>query len=108
MIVSLAITILIESAVIIGYARWRKKPLMHLLLSGILANLVTQSILWIVLNKFSDHYLTALLVSEICIWWMEGLFLYLFPRNNLKLGEALVLSLIMNLVSFTIGWFLPM
>jgi len=107
-IVSLAITVLIESAVVVGYAHWRKKPLMHLLLSGILANLVTQSILWIVLNKFSDNYLTVLLVSEICIWWIEGLILYLYPYNKLKLGEALALSLAMNLASFTIGWFLPM
>jgi hypothetical protein len=107
-IVTLAITILIESAIIVGYARWRKRHLTHLLLSGILANLITQSILWIVLNKFSDHYLTVLLVSEICIWWIEGLFLYLYPYNKLKLGEALALSLAMNLASFTIGWFLPM
>jgi hypothetical protein len=107
-IVSLALTVLIESAVIVGYAHWRKKPLIHLLLSGTLANLVTQSILWIVLNKFSDNYLTVLLVSEICIWWIEGLILYLYPYNKLKLGKALVLSLAMNLASFTIGWFLPM
>ncbi len=106
-IVSLALTVLIESAVIVGYGRWHKKPLRHLLLSGVLANLVTQSILWVILNKFSDHYRTVLLVSEICIWWIEGLILCLYPHNKLKLDEALVLSLAMNLASFTIGWFLP-
>jgi hypothetical protein len=107
-IVSLAFTVLIESAVIVGYAYWRKKPLLHLLFSGILANLVTQSILWIVLNKFVNNYLTVLLVSEICIWWIESLILYLYLYNKLKLGQALVLSLAMNLASFTVGWFLPM
>jgi hypothetical protein len=37
-IVTLAITILIESAIIVGYARWRKKPLTHLLFSTVHAS----------------------------------------------------------------------
>ena len=107
MIVTLAITILIESMVVSGYAVWRKKPLTHLLLSSILANLFTQTLLWIALTLFPHAYLATLLISEIGIWGMEGLILFYYRYNQLKLGEALVLSLAMNLASFTIGWFLP-
>ena len=107
MILSFAITVLIESIVIAGYAYWHRKPLIHLLLSGVFVNLVTQCILWIILNIIPSRYLAVLLVSESYIWWIEGLVLYIYPYNKLKLGEALILSLGMNLASFTVGWFLP-
>ena len=107
MIVTVVITILIESVIIVGYALWRKKPVGHLLLSGALVNGITQAFLWIVLTGLTTHYLTVLFVSEICIWWLEGMILWLYPYNRLKLGQALLLSLAMNLASFGIGWFLP-
>jgi hypothetical protein len=106
-IVTLAATIVIESIVVAGYALWRKKPLIHLLLSSLIVNLFTQSILWVTLNTFPRHYLTTLLVAETCILGIEGIILYLYPYNKLKPGEALALSLAMNLASFTLGWFLP-
>jgi hypothetical protein len=106
-IVTLTITIVIESIVVTGYALWRKKPLIHLLLSSIIVNLFTQSILWVALNAFLRHYLTTLLIAEICILGTESIILYLYRYNKLKPGEALVLSLAMNLTSFTLGWFLP-
>ena len=107
MIITLSITILVESSVVVGYSFWRKKPLVHLLLSSILANLFTQSLLWVTLNIFPNHYLTTLLITEICIVGIEGFILYLYKYNQLKPGEAMLLSLSMNLASFTIGWFLP-
>jgi hypothetical protein len=48
-----------------------------------------------------------LFISEICIWGMEAAILYLFRFNQLKLREAMILSLIMNLASLGIGWALP-
>ena len=107
MITTLAITIFIESVIIAGYALWRKKPLAHLLLSSILANLFTQFALWVTLNVFTDHYLITLFIVEICIWGIKGAILYLYRYNRLNPGEALFLSLVMNLASFGIGWFLP-
>jgi hypothetical protein len=106
-IVTLAITLLIESTIITVYALLRKKPLIHLLLSSVVANLFTQSLLWIVLNVFFGHYLITLFLAELCIWGIESLLLYFYPYNRLKLGEALTLSLVMNLASFGIGWFIP-
>ena len=108
MIATLAITILVESAVVAAYASWRQKPLKHLLASSLCANLFTQSFLWASLQLFPDHYLATLFIAEICIWGMEALFLYFYPYNRLKLHEAIVLSLVMNLASFSIGWLLPL
>lgn len=68
---------------------------------------MTQSLLWIVLHVFFAHYLVALMVTEILIWVLESLALYFVPSNRLALKDALLLGLSMNLVSFGMGWFLP-
>ena len=107
MIATLAITILVESAVVASYAIWRKKPLYHLLFSSICANLLTQVFLWVALNLFPHDYLITLFIAEICIWGIETFILYLYRYNRLTLREAMLLSLAMNLASFSIGWFLP-
>jgi hypothetical protein len=107
MIATFAITVLVESIVVLGYGIWRKKPLQHLLLSSFCVNLVTQSLLWGILNLFPHQYITALFIAEICIWGMEGFVLHLYRFNQLNLREAMLLSLAMNLASFLIGWFLP-
>jgi hypothetical protein len=59
------------------------------------------------LSLFYQHYLVALLVAEILIWAMEGYLLYGLRFNQLQVRDALSLSLMMNLSSFGIGWFLP-
>jgi len=106
-IATLAITILVESAVVASYAIWRKKPLYHLLFSSIYANLLTQVFLWVALTLFPHDYLITLFIAEICIWGIEAFILYLYRYNRLTLREAMLLSLAMNLASFSIGWFLP-
>jgi hypothetical protein len=106
-IVTLAITLVIESTIITVYALLSKKPLVHLLCSSAVANLFTQLLLWMVLNVFFGHYLVTLFFAELCIWGIESLILYFYPYNRLKLGEAITLSLVMNLASFGIGWFIP-
>jgi hypothetical protein len=106
-IATLAVTICIESVTVAAYALWRGKPLKHLLFSSFCANLFTQFFLWIVLTLFSPHYLASLVIAEICIWGMEAFILFIYRHNRLKFREALLLSLVMNLASFSIGWFLP-
>jgi hypothetical protein len=107
MILSLLATILIEGVVIIGYARWRKKPAGRLFLIGVLANLLTQSLLWGALYLFPTQYLAALFTAEGCIVVIESAILHCVPGARLPGFEALGLSLAMNLTSFGIGWFLP-
>jgi hypothetical protein len=106
-ILSLLITICIEGVIVLAYAFWKAKPAGSILLTSILANAVTQSLLWVVLNLYAAHYLTALFTSEIAIWLVESAFLRLFPGNRLAWKEAILLSLAMNLASFGLGWFLP-
>ena len=107
MIRTLLVTILVEGAVGVVYAAWRRKPVVPILLTSVLANFITQSLLWTALNVFFQHYLTTLLIAEIPIWLMEGYLFYRIRFSQLNVRESLFLSLIMNLVSFGVGWFLP-
>jgi hypothetical protein len=106
-IATLLVTIFIEGFVVAGYAFFKKKPVAHLLLACLLANLFTQPLLWLALQVFFRHYLPVLFIAEFCIWIVESAILFLYPHTRLRLGEALVLSLAMNLASFAAGWFLP-
>ncbi|HSB01807.1 MAG TPA: hypothetical protein VLE49_14245, partial [Anaerolineales bacterium] len=65
------------------------------------------ALLWVVLNLFFRNYLVTLLIAETLIWMAEGVLLYSIPANRLRFSEAILLSLGMNLVSFALGWFLP-
>lgn len=107
MIYSLPVTIIIEGVVALAYSIWRKKPLGPILITSIFANLITQYLLWFVLNLFFQHYLISLVIAEILIWIIESAMLYYIPANQLRLQEATFFGLLMNLASFTIGWFLP-
>ena len=107
MIATLLVTLLMESVIVLGYCGWRNKRFQPILLTSIGINLFTQSLLWLTLNLFFRQYLTALLVSEFFIWLVECVLLHSIPANRLRFSEALLLSLGMNLVSFGIGWFLP-
>jgi hypothetical protein len=94
--------------VVLGYSlRW-KRPVQPLLFISIGINLITQSILWIGLNLFFQYYLITLLMIEIAIWMMESFLLYSLSTNGLCWQEAVFLSLLMNLTSFALGWFLPL
>ena len=106
-IAALLVTILIEGMVVACYAIWRKKPVKSLLLTSILGNLVTQSMLWIMLNLFYRQYLISLTIGEILVWMIESLILYVISANKLTLAEAAILSLVMNISSLAIGWFTP-
>lgn len=107
MIASLLITVLLEAIVVLGYCRWRGKPLAPILLTSITGNIITQSLLWIALHLFFRYYLLALLIAEVLIWALESLLLTSVPANRLYFTDALLLSLGMNLFSFAAGWFLP-
>ena len=107
MIDTLVITLILESAIVIAYSLWAKKSVKSILATGICGNLITQSMLWIALNLFFQNYLVTLFLSEVLIWIAESLLLYSIPANHLDLKETILLSLGMNLTSFTLGWFLP-
>lgn len=107
MILTLLLTLVLETFVAAGFCHWRRKPFKSIILTAGIANLLTQSLLWLVLNLFYRHYLPALFLAEIVIWLVESAALHLFPSNRLGWREALLLSLAMNLASFGVGWLLP-
>jgi hypothetical protein len=104
---TLPITIFVEGIVVLAYCIGRDKPIRPVLLTSICANIITQSLLWLVLNVFFQQYLITLLVAEILIWGVEGIALHFIRANQLRWTEAWSLSFAMNLASFAIGWFLP-
>lgn len=107
MIATLLPTLLVEGLIAAACSRWQGKPLVSILLTASLANLLTQSLLWLALAAFYHAYLPTLLLAEIGIWLVEAMILRLVPANRLVWSEALLLSLGMNLASFGIGWLLP-
>ena len=98
---------MVEGVAVRIYSAWYGKPFLPILSTSIMANLFTQSLLWVVLNFFFQHYLVSLYLTEILIWTTESFLLYRFPANQLRLREAVFLSLMMNLASFAMGLFLP-
>jgi len=68
LIVTLFITLLLESAVVLAYAFWRNKPVYPILVTSICGNVITQLMLWVALNLFFQNYLATLVISEILIW----------------------------------------
>jgi hypothetical protein len=100
------VTIIIEGAVIIAYSHWHKKPVRAILSASLGINLVTQSFLWIGLQIFFRHYLLTLLIGEVLVCVMESFLLYALLSNRLGFKQAVLLSLSMNMASFTLGWFL--
>lgn len=100
------ITLGCESFVLSVFAHRQNKPLKSLLLSGLLANLVTQPFLWVWLAVFYRMYWVALLTGEALIFLGEAVLLKLIPDNRLSWREAILLSLLMNSLSLGAGIFL--
>ena len=92
---------------ILGYCIWQRKPIRPILFTSICTNLITQFLLWGLLNFFFSYYLVVLIIAEILIWLIESFVYYVVPANRLQFVEAIFLSLILNLTSFGLGWFLP-
>jgi hypothetical protein len=98
---------MLESIIVVGYCLWRRSPIQPILFTSLVGNLVTQSLLWVMLTLFFQSYLVTLMIAEIFIWVIESALLYLIPANQLPFTDAILLSLAMNLISFSVGWFLP-
>jgi hypothetical protein len=106
-ITTLLITILVEGAIVFVYATWQGKPVRSLLFTSVAGNLLTQFMLWMILTIFYRHYLASFIIAEILVWAIESLLFYAIPSNQLKLVEAILLSLGINLTSLGLGLFLP-
>ena len=107
LIPALLITIIVEGIIATGYSIWRGKPILPIVFTSVCLNLITQSLFWIVLNLSFRSYLLTLFIAELLIWMVESILLYSVSINRLRLIDAILLSLSMNLASLMLGWFLP-
>ena len=107
MIYTLPLTIFVESMVVLVYCAIQKRSAGALLQASLIVNVFTQVLLWLALRMFFRYYMVTLITAEVLICPVEGLFLYWLPGDNLKLSQAMILSLCMNAASFGVGWFLP-
>ena len=107
MIQTLTSTIVIEGMLCLVYSIWQKKPIRPILLTGLLGNILTQSLLWLALTLFFQHYFATLLMAETLIWLLEARLYHGLKWNHLSMREAIFLSCITNLSSFGLGWYLP-
>jgi hypothetical protein len=78
-----------------------------ILVTSVSGNLLTQSLLWMVLTFSFRYYLLTLALAEMAIWGIETFLFFAVPANRLTLQEAALLSLGLNAASLALGWFLP-
>ena len=96
------LTLIIEGSIIWFFLN-KKFSLNKLVLTILIVNTVTLPFVWFFFPFLSD-YLIFLMISELFAFIVEA-FLY-YKILKLKLIHAVKISLIANLVSFLIGFFL--
>ena len=104
---SVPLTFLIESFIVLSYARWRTHPPASLLTGMLLANLLTQPAFLFSLLARPAWNLSWIVVAELGIWLVEAGVLHFTQRKELSFKESLVFSLFLNAVSFGLGLLLP-
>lgn len=106
---SLPLTILIEGLLITAYYTYRRQPRLLPATLNLAGNLLTQLVLWFLLVSHADGSLgwLVLLLVETVIVAVEAAILYWPQRRQMTFTRALGISFALNLVSFTIGLFLP-
>ena len=102
-------TLLVESTIGLLHSIIRKLPKVRVFAIILLANLITQPMLWFVLaaTEGMGITLTLMIILEIAIWLVEALILYFTMRDQMSLIEALGLSLLLNGASVLVGVLLP-
>ena len=100
-------TVIVELLLGLGYALWRKRPLVVILTTILMLNLATQPALWVTVSALNSRYSwIAILLAELIVWLFEAVGLFLVQRKSVKFTEMLLLSLVLNLASFVVGLFL--
>lgn len=106
---TLPLTILIESILGGIYAKLRQRSMIMILTLVILVNAITQPILVLAYSVVDTNGLSQVLIYlfilEILVWLGEAVMLYLPLRKEIRLREALGISLLLNITSFLVGLF---
>jgi hypothetical protein len=86
------------------YTIWRDRRKRVVLTMILVANVVTALGLWTLLGDGLFYFSwTGLLIGEVFIWLVEAVILFVPMRKTIKFGEALLVSLVLNAVSFGVG-----
>lgn len=105
---TLPITLLLESAAAFVYATVKKHSRVTLLTLVALANLITQPLLWgVVMTRTEAGHWLGYIILEGLIVVIEAALLYGLRRKAQTFRESVILSLILNVVSFVVGLILP-
>jgi hypothetical protein len=106
---SLPLTMLIEAVALAVYCAIRRQPKLAMLTLNLSGNLLTQLVLWFLLVNYASGGLgwIIILVTEALIVLIEAAILYWPQRKTLTFKEALGVSFMVNLLSFTVGIFIP-
>ena len=107
----LAITLfwtqLLEGSVAGLIGGWRHEPIQRWVGWVLLLNSVTQPLLWWgMASGGTAVYWPTLLLLEAAIWLGEGVGLYWLSRRVVPLQKAILLSILLNAISFGIGLWL--
>ncbi len=106
--IALLIAWILEGAIVYGYARLRKKAARPLIIAIIIANPITVTLLYMFvvvvwMEPIPPIVWRRTLMAELLIWLLEAGFLKVFPRTQLSWKEAIALSFVTNLASFSAG-----
>ena len=101
---SILATVAIEAVLALIYAQIKKHSKLTMFTMVLLANLVTQvGLLYSIQAMQSRFSLAVTGLVEIGIWFVESLILYGTQIRKMSLKEAMMISLILNGVSFWVG-----
>ncbi len=104
---TLPITLVLEAALALLYARLRRRDGLTLMTLTLLVNLITQPLLWVVLTGHAGGYAFLMFgILELGIILVEAVLLYLMQGKELPFKEAMLVSLLLNAASFGVGLFL--
>ncbi len=107
---SFAIPITVAAEMILGlfYAIFRNRSKVSTLTMVFLANTITLLPFWAVTSFLGGEVnILGILLMEILIWLVESAVIYLTQRRSIRILEAGLLSLILNVCSLLIGLILP-
>ncbi len=101
---SLPLALVVESIVVLAVA-WRLKwPIIRLLAASVIANILSQFVLYGSLAVFVGNFLTSLIIAEILVCLFEAAVLKFYPKIGLSWRQSLLLSLGMNALSLAVGY----
>jgi len=102
---ALFITLILElfvAYIFLLIIRFSKQVLIHVLI----ANVITLPIVWFVFPLLKIEFFMILILAEIFALAFEAYFLYWRNKGKLPLGKSFLLSILMNLASLFVGWFI--